>query len=72
MSETLDHAAIAGLIPHAGRMCLLARVDAWDAQRIRCSATSHRESDNPCAAPAACWPAPRSSTRHRPPPCTAR
>ena len=47
MSETLDHSAIAGLIPHAGRMCLLARVDAWDAQRIRCSATSHRESDNP-------------------------
>lgn len=47
MSETLDHAAIAGLIPHAGRMCLLARVDAWDAQRIRCSATSHRASDNP-------------------------
>jgi predicted hotdog family 3-hydroxylacyl-ACP dehydratase len=47
MSETLDHSAIAGLIPHAGRMCLLARVDAWDAQRIRCTATSHRESDNP-------------------------
>jgi predicted hotdog family 3-hydroxylacyl-ACP dehydratase len=47
MNETLDHRAIAGLIPHAGRMCLLARVDAWDAQRIRCSSTSHREPDHP-------------------------
>lgn len=47
MSETLDHCAIAGLIPHAGSMCLLARVDDWDTQRIRCSATSHRASDNP-------------------------
>lgn len=44
---TLDHAEIAGLIPHAGRMCLLARVLAWDARTIRCTATSHAEADNP-------------------------
>ena len=28
-------------------MCLLDRVLAWDAQRIVCSATSHRDADNP-------------------------
>lgn len=28
-------------------MCLLDRVLAWDAQRIVCSATSHRDMDNP-------------------------
>ncbi|MEJ5988636.1 hydroxymyristoyl-ACP dehydratase [Ramlibacter sp. PS3R-8] len=44
---TLDHGEIAGLIPHAGRMCLLARVDAWDAQQIRCTATSHTAADHP-------------------------
>jgi predicted hotdog family 3-hydroxylacyl-ACP dehydratase len=47
MNGTLDHAAIAGLIPHAGRMCVLERVETWDAQRIRCTATSHRDSANP-------------------------
>ena len=44
---TLDHAAIAARIPHQGTMCLLAAVDAWDAKRIRCRATSHRAADNP-------------------------
>jgi predicted hotdog family 3-hydroxylacyl-ACP dehydratase len=44
---TLDHAGIAQLIPHAGRMCLLARVDAWDAQRIHCTATGHTAPDHP-------------------------
>ena len=43
----LDHAAIAARIPHTGRMCLLDRVLHWDAQGIRCSATSHRDKDNP-------------------------
>jgi predicted hotdog family 3-hydroxylacyl-ACP dehydratase len=38
---------IAGLIPHAGRMCLLARVDAWDERTIRCAASSHVEADHP-------------------------
>ena len=43
----LDHAAIAVRIPHTGRMCLLDRVLQWDASSIRCSATSHRDQDNP-------------------------
>jgi len=43
----LDAAAIAALIPHAGRMCLLARCLSWDAQRIRCQADGHRDADHP-------------------------
>ena len=43
----LDHAAIDARIPHTGRMCLLDRVLQWDAHGIRCSATSHRDQDNP-------------------------
>jgi len=44
---TLDHAQIARRIPHAGSMCLLQEVIAWDAQQIRARATSHRQADNP-------------------------
>lgn len=47
MKAPLDRAALAALIPHAGRMCLLDRVDAWDERRILCSATSHTAPDNP-------------------------
>ncbi|AYH44374.1 hydroxymyristoyl-ACP dehydratase [Azoarcus sp. DN11] len=43
----LDRAAIARRIPHQGTMCLLAGVDAWDADTIRCHATSHRDAGNP-------------------------
>ena len=43
----LDHAAIATRIPHRGSMCLLDRVETWDASRIRCVATGHRNADNP-------------------------
>lgn len=43
----LDQRWIAAHIPHQGSMCLLDRIDAWDAQRVRASATSHRASDNP-------------------------
>lgn len=42
-----DHAWIAAHIPHQGRMCLLERVLAWDAQRVLCAATSHHGPDNP-------------------------
>lgn len=31
-------------------MCLLERVSAWDAQQIRCEASSHRDSNNPLRA----------------------
>lgn len=44
---TLDHAGIAALIPHSGRMCLLDRLLGWDAARIRCCATSHHAPDHP-------------------------
>ncbi|PFH28179.1 hotdog family protein [Burkholderia sp. JKS000303] len=47
---TLDRAWIAAHIPHDGAMCVLDRVDAWDAARIRCSATSHRDPHNPLRA----------------------
>jgi predicted hotdog family 3-hydroxylacyl-ACP dehydratase len=42
-----DQAWIAARIPHAGRMCLLERVLAWDSSRIHCLATSHADSDHP-------------------------
>ena len=41
------NAAIAQLIPHQGTMCLLARVVAWDANGITCSASNHREPAHP-------------------------
>jgi predicted hotdog family 3-hydroxylacyl-ACP dehydratase len=44
---TLDHAGIAGLIPHSGSMCLLERLEAWDLQQVRCTAISHRDANNP-------------------------
>lgn len=47
MNAPLGHAEIARLIPHAGRMCLLQAVQSWAADRIRCTATSHADRDNP-------------------------
>jgi predicted hotdog family 3-hydroxylacyl-ACP dehydratase len=44
---TLDHAAIAARVPHAGTMCLLARCEAWDAEAIHCTATGHAEPGHP-------------------------
>jgi predicted hotdog family 3-hydroxylacyl-ACP dehydratase len=35
------------LIPHAGSMCLLDRVVAYDDAGIECAAISHRDADNP-------------------------
>jgi predicted hotdog family 3-hydroxylacyl-ACP dehydratase len=43
----IDKSAIAQLIPHAGAMCLLDSVLAWDASSIRCAAIGHRDADNP-------------------------
>ncbi len=43
----MDKAEICRRIPHAGAMCLLDRVDSWNAHTIVCSATSHRHGDNP-------------------------
>ena len=38
---------IARLVPHAGSMCLLEEVLAWDENTITCRATSHRDASNP-------------------------
>jgi predicted hotdog family 3-hydroxylacyl-ACP dehydratase len=43
----LDRSQIAALIPHAGTMCLLDRVERWDATSIRCVTARHRRGDNP-------------------------
>ncbi|MFT3817434.1 MAG: hydroxymyristoyl-ACP dehydratase [Rubrivivax sp.] len=42
-----DAAAIARLIPHQGRMCLLDAVLDCSAAQIRCRATSHCRADHP-------------------------
>jgi predicted hotdog family 3-hydroxylacyl-ACP dehydratase len=46
----LDRRWIASRIPHAGKMCLLDCVLSWDATRIECRASSHRDADNPLRA----------------------
>jgi predicted hotdog family 3-hydroxylacyl-ACP dehydratase len=43
----LNHQQIAKRIPHAGSMCLLNAVSAWDENTVTASAISHRESNNP-------------------------
>jgi len=44
---TLNRDEIARLIPHAGSMCLLDQVLAWDKDSIRCVSSRHRAIDNP-------------------------
>ena len=46
----LTRAEIAGLIPHAGAMCLLDGVVHWDEDRIRCVSRSHLDAGNPLRA----------------------
>ncbi|MDO8412834.1 MAG: hydroxymyristoyl-ACP dehydratase [Gallionellaceae bacterium] len=43
----INHAEIARLIPHAGKMCLLDSVSEWDAVKIKCRSRSHLMQDNP-------------------------
>ena len=50
LSPPLGHAWIAAHIPHSGSMCLLDQVVEWDAEHIRCTATSHRDPHNPLRA----------------------
>ena len=54
----LTRAEIAGLIPHAGAMCLLDGVEDWNENRIRCVSRSHLDTGNPLRAdgwlPAVC------------------
>lgn len=46
----LDRAWLLAHIPHQGTMCLLDTITQWDAQHIRCTASSHRAADNPLRA----------------------
>ena len=46
----VNKAEIAGMIPHAGRMCLLHEVLEWSEAAIRCISRSHRDGDNPLRA----------------------
>ena len=43
----MNHDDICARLPHAGRMCLLERLESWDSDAITCIATSHRYADNP-------------------------
>ena len=45
--QTLDRAGIAQRIPHSGSMCLLDRLESWDATAIHCTTSSHALADNP-------------------------
>lgn len=49
LTAPLGRSEISGLIPHAGTMCLLDVVRFWDATRIVCTASGHRDTDNPLA-----------------------
>lgn len=43
----IDKEALAKLVPHAGSMCLLDVIEAWDEDRILCYSCSHRDPANP-------------------------
>jgi predicted hotdog family 3-hydroxylacyl-ACP dehydratase len=47
---THDRAWLLAHLPHQGSMNLLDAVSDWDAQHIRCRASSHRAPDNPLRA----------------------
>jgi len=47
---TIDRAEIARLVPHAGAMCLLDAIVAWDRSRIVCHSFRHQARDNPLRA----------------------
>jgi predicted hotdog family 3-hydroxylacyl-ACP dehydratase len=46
----LNRAWIESRIPHHGRMCLLDEVISWNAERVSCRSSTHREADNPLRA----------------------
>jgi predicted hotdog family 3-hydroxylacyl-ACP dehydratase len=45
--QNINRDAIEALIPHRGTMCLLERLESWDAGAIHCTTSTHRLSDNP-------------------------
>lgn len=46
----LDRTWLQVHLPHQGPMCLLDQIAAWDTGSIRCTASSHRDQDNPLRA----------------------
>lgn len=46
----IEREQIAGMIPHAGSMCLLHGVLRWDSEGIACVARNHRDDGNPLRA----------------------
>jgi len=46
----MNKSEIEGKIPHAGAMCLLDGVVAWDATKIRCVTRTHQNENNPMRA----------------------
>lgn len=44
---SVERDELCALIPHAGSMCLLDRVEQWDDESIVCSSLSHHRADNP-------------------------
>ncbi len=42
-----DRDALCALIPHAGSMCLIDKLLAWDEEQIQCQTNSHRQTNNP-------------------------
>lgn len=47
ISSMMNRDAICARLPHAGRMCLIERLESWDRDNITCIAISHRDADNP-------------------------
>lgn len=47
MSAAVSGERLRALLPHAGDMRLLERVEAWDATEIRCTTLTHRDARNP-------------------------
>lgn len=43
----MNRDGIAELIPHSGSMCLLSRLEHWDAQHVACCADNHRDAHHP-------------------------
>lgn len=43
----IERGELEALIPHAGSMCLLDGVEAWDEKTIRCKSQTHRSPQNP-------------------------
>jgi predicted hotdog family 3-hydroxylacyl-ACP dehydratase len=44
-----DDERIAAIIPHAGRMCLLERIEHWDDSGVTLATATHRDPRNPLA-----------------------